>query len=360
MNTQTSRYFRFAPAAAALTLTAAGLLFAGPLSPPAGPVTSTYKTLTEVEPRTAINLTNTPGDADSLFKITQRGSYYLTGNIAGVVGRHGIEITASGVTLDLMGFDLLGVSGSLDGVSTTVGNLRNITIRNGSVRNWGDEGVDLGTNSAESSAVIDVRASGNAGSGIASGGSSTVTGCSALSNTGDGITTGFGSTVTGCTARFNLSDGISAGPGSTVTGCTAGSNTGDGITAGDGSTVTGCTARFNDGDGIEVSSDCRVTDNTCDGNGNDGGNGAGIHVTGSGNRIEGNNCTDADRGIDVDSAGNIIIRNTCAGNTIEWTIAANNVCGPILDRTAPASAAINGTSAPSSLATSDANANFTF
>ena len=53
----------------------AALALAGPLNPPAGPVTSTYKTLTEVEPRIAINLTNTPGDANSVFKITQRGSY---------------------------------------------------------------------------------------------------------------------------------------------------------------------------------------------------------------------------------------------------------------------------------------------
>ena len=98
-------------ATAALTLAAAGLLFAGPLDPPAGPVTSTYKTLTEVEPRIAISATNTPGDADSVFKITQPGSYYLTGNITGVVGKHGIEIAVSGVTLDLGGFDLVGVPG---------------------------------------------------------------------------------------------------------------------------------------------------------------------------------------------------------------------------------------------------------
>jgi len=31
-----------------------GLLFAGPLNPPAGPVTSTYKTLSEIEPRTNV------------------------------------------------------------------------------------------------------------------------------------------------------------------------------------------------------------------------------------------------------------------------------------------------------------------
>jgi parallel beta-helix repeat protein len=35
----------------------------------------------------------------------------------------------------------------------------------------------------------------------------------------------------------------------------------------------------------------------------------------AGNRIEGNNCTGAGRGIDVDALGNIIIKNTCTGAT---------------------------------------------
>ncbi|HYD01608.1 MAG TPA: hypothetical protein VEB22_10315, partial [Phycisphaerales bacterium] len=47
---------------------------AGPLNPPVGPVAPTAKPIAEVEPRTAINAANTPGDADSLFRITQPGS----------------------------------------------------------------------------------------------------------------------------------------------------------------------------------------------------------------------------------------------------------------------------------------------
>ena len=60
----------------------------------------------------------------------------------------------------------------------------------------------------------------------------------------------------------------------------------------------------------------------------------------------------------MDGPGNIIIRNTCAGNTTDWTIVANNVVGPILDRRAPASAAISGFTGASSLGTTDPNANF--
>jgi len=404
--------------AAALALATGGLVFASPINPPAGPVTSTYKTLTEVEPRIAINATNTPGDADSRFKITQPGSYYLTGNITGVAGRHGIEIAASGVTLDLMGFDLSGLPASLDGVSATVSNLTNITIRNGSVRAWGDEGVDLGTNSADSSAVIDVRASGNAGNGITIGTGGTITGCSAYNNTGDGILTGFGCTITGCSATNNSANGIVTSSSCTITACSASSNTGSGISTGfgcmitectasyngtgittdDGCTITGCTAIENTGsgiatgfgcmitectasfngtgiatasgctisnctarantlDGIRVTSGCVVLANTCLFNGN-GGDGAGIHATGGDNRIEGNNCTRSDRGIDVDVAGNIIIKNTCSGNTSNWEVAIGNVCLVIL--ATPTVAPISGDSGGLSPGSTNPNANFTY
>jgi len=200
--------------AAAFTLVAAGLLFAGPLNPPAGPVTSTYKTLTEVEPRTAINLTNTPGDADSLFKITQPGSYYLTGNITGVIGKHGIEIAVAAlalgpsVTIDLMGFELAGVPGSLDGVSVTASDQLNVAVRNGTVRAWGGDGVDV--NNSTNNLLEDLRVEGNGGRGIPAGNASTVTGCTASFNTGIGIVANSGSTVTGCTARTNTGGGISA------------------------------------------------------------------------------------------------------------------------------------------------------
>ena len=86
-----------------LAVAGSATLLAGPLDPPAGPIAPTYKTLTEVEPRTAINASNTPGDIDSLFKITQPGSYYLTGNIQSVVGTHAIEICNDNVTMDCNG-----------------------------------------------------------------------------------------------------------------------------------------------------------------------------------------------------------------------------------------------------------------
>ena len=60
------------------------------------------------------------------------------------------------------------------------------------------------------------------------------------------------------------------------------------------------------------------------------GDGAGIHVTGSGNRIESNSSTGNDRGIDVGSSGNLIIRNSASGNTTDYDILGGNKDAQVL------------------------------
>jgi parallel beta-helix repeat protein len=398
---------------------------AGPLNPPAGAIASTAKPLAEIEPRTAINAVNTPGDADSVFRITQPGSYYLTGNLAGVAGKCGIEITVSGVTVDLCGFELAGVTGSLSGVRTApdqFASLYNITVRNGTFRNWGGYAVSLGSTwntrvegiSAQSngggiavqhhsvitnctcitsggdgiqgaegvnvsdcvvwSCIFGIRVDVgsvvtrctvkyNSSSGI-SASSSTITHCAATRNTGHGIS-GFGSTITGCVATSNSADGISAGGGANITACTANSNGSDGIQASGSSTIAGCTVNGNSAHGINVTGGpCVVRDNTCSANGPES---AGISVSaispvlGTGTRIEGNTCSGSYYGILVTNSGNIILRNSCRATTYPWQIAAGNSMGSIVNATTNA-AAIEGVfapSAPSTLST-DPNANYTY
>ncbi len=408
----------------ALVLAATGAAaIAGDLDPPPGPILPTMKTLDEVEPRIAVNASNTPGDDNSLFKITQPGSYFLTGNITGVAGKHGIEIEAAGVTLDLNGFDLAGIPamGNVNGVTVSFVDLTDVAVLNGSVRNWGDDGVNLGSPPVSGCRLEGVRASGNTHIGIytgrdaqvsgcssvggqfgiyASNGSTlagcsargasisglsvdfgcVITNCSAYANPGTGISADSGSTLSNCSAYLNTGTGISADSGSTLTNCSAYnnagvgisvgdactlssssafSNDGDGFNAGNGCTVVGCSARLNVLDGIRCTSGSVIRSNTCAANGA-GGDGAGIHAASTDNLIEGNNCSGADRGIDVDLAGNIIIKNTCSGNTTNYDIVANNVYGPIIDRTAPASPAVLGNSADSSLGSTDANANFSY
>src|SRR5690606_14498054 len=94
----------------------------------------------EIEPRTPISTTNTPGDSDSQYRITQSGSYYLTGNVSGEADKKGIEILIGAgqqVTIDLNGFTMTGKgSGSafpaiyIDGVGA------NVVVRNGAIKDW--------------------------------------------------------------------------------------------------------------------------------------------------------------------------------------------------------------------------------
>ncbi len=389
---------------------------AGPLDPPPGPIAPTGKPLTEVEPRVAINATNTPGDATSRFRITQPGSYYLTGNITGLVGQHGISVAASGVTIDLNGFLLRGLGslhGNFDGINTE-GIQSRITVRNGHLASMGRAGMNLPTHSlvqdisvqfclgtgitvgassqlhnclvAENSAwgivvadscvvracnaaenVVDginastncvieaCTASGNGQEGICADSGSIVNGCCALGNAGSGILVQASSAIQ-CAAWNNDADGIRAELQSTVKDCRAGANSAFGIRTSFGGAVSGCAASENSSGGISAVSDAHLSSNTCDNNG-----GAGISITGSDNRIDGNHCTDNPIGLLVSSGGNIIIRNTCAGNTVvNWSLSINNHYGPIVNRVGVGTGAVSGNFAPSSLESTDPHANFTY
>lgn len=360
-------------------LVTAARIHAGPLNPPVGPITSTSKPIAEVEPRIAINATNTPGNTDNMFIISQPGSYYLTGNITGVAGKRGIAITASGVTVDLNGFDLVGVPGSVDGVAVTVFPTTNVTVLNGSVRDWGGNGVSCAN--ALNGRIQGVLASGNFLAGIRGGNKFVISQCVSFDNISGGILSNSGSSVEGCTAHSNSGSGFTLGIGSTIVHCSAASNTGDGFTLnsssnvtnststlngargfslGNGGMISHCVANSNTGDGISVSSLCMVLQNTCNANGQGAAVGAGVHAVSSENRIEGNSCTAADVGVDADAGANLVFRNSCAGNTTNFSLAAGNVYGNIVDRTAPGSPAVSGNSASSTSATTDPNANFSY
>lgn len=358
-------------------LTLCGNALAGPLTPQAGPVASTMKTLEQVEPRIPIGLAATPGDADSLYRITQPGSYYLTGNVTGVAGKSGIEVAVSGVTIDLCGFQLDGsLSGAnRSGITDSSLSFSNVTIRNGTIIGWQDAGITLTSAGVR---IESVTASEN-GVGIELGDSSIVTHCVTRNNSGNGFSISMFSVVESCTASGNGASGIQANGSSTVRSCVTSNNSINGIYSANNGHIVDCTSNGNGFYGINASSSlidrchvssnvrsgiaagslCTVTNNTCHSNGTGPSGGAGIWLASGTNRtiIRANNCSQNDWGILIDSPNNLVVGNSCTVNTTNFNIASGNRVGAIVNL--PTSPAIFGESGGSTMDTNPIN-NFAF
>jgi parallel beta-helix repeat protein len=282
----------------------------GSLTPPGAP-SPTMKTLSQVEPRLAI--TNLP------VAITVPGSYYLTGDLLGPSDSDGITINVNDVTIDLNGFRLVGAAGSLRGIAVN-GVHTGISIRGGSVRNWGQVGINAF--SAYGTHLSDLTVANCASNGLLTGEGSIVRGCTLRDNGGAGMRTGANSRVLDCTSAGNDGIGIMAHFGCLIANCASAANY-EGINAAAASTVKDCTVRNNNFDGIKVSGGCVVTANLSENNGRNG-SGAGIHVTDNANRIEGNHILGSDRGLDVDGTRNYVADNTVTGNTNNYDFAQDN------------------------------------
>lgn len=372
----------FTIAIAALTAVA-GRVSAGPLTPPVGPVAATMKTLSDVEPRTEMNAANTPGDADSMLRITAPGSYYLTSSITALPGKRGIEIAADDVTIDLNGFRIGGYAGALQGIKCVGTARRNVTIRNGSIWTMSGGGIDFRGDGVESTKGCRVErvtiqdcgahgvfgadeclfdhviASGNAAAGIFVQGSGDLHDCVVNRNADFGIWISRG-TVRDCSANSNTGNGI-YGIAAVISNSLAKANTSFGISVGRGA-ITNCTSTENLEGGIQGAGECLLQGNTCVDNSNAGGTATGISCSNSSgrSRVEGNTCLNNDVGIKATTTKNVIIRNTCSGNLTNWSIVAGNFYGPIIDRTGVTPVAANGNSAAGVLGSSDPNANFSY
>jgi hypothetical protein len=334
----------------------------GSLTPPGAPG-PTMKTLAQVEPRTPI-----PGLP---YTITNSGAYYLTTNLTGIADTSGVVVVCDDVAIDLRGFTLYGQSGSHHGVFIQ-GARQNVAIRNGTIRDWGGCGIqgnDEG-NAAQGCQFTDLHLTGNGDWGLSGGDGARVSGCTARGNAGGGLSGRFssvvrncaaqgcgigihgsnGSTISGCASRDSGTGidtpegstvvdctalangvGISAGPNCTIKNCTAKSN-GTGIRADAGSTISGCTADMSGDHGIRVTRNCYVLNNTCQGDTNSLA-GDGVRVVGAGNRIEANHCTGHEHGIMLEQAGNLVLRNSARGNTVNYDITGTQTIGPVITET---------------------------
>lgn len=315
--------------AAGAVLGAAMLVVAGPLNPPAGPVAPTHKTLTEIEPRVVLSDANTPGDADSFYRITQSGSYYLDRSyqfvLANIGSKFAIEVDADHVTIDLRGFTMRAINNARDAIHVNAGRT-NVRIINGHIDNFGLGGVgaagatgvvvedlsvsDCGFGQDPGAPGIDVGEAGvvrrcvvtgigSAGRphpGIRVGPDSVVEGCTVSLATAGGVVAETGARVTDTACTFNTGNGIRVIEGGAVSGCTASNNTllgilitNTGLTTVGGTNLADCTAMHNGTGGILATQStvtrCTTSFNT--GVGLNVQNGAAQYCTGRGNTTHG-------------------------------------------------------------------------
>jgi hypothetical protein len=269
-----ARCFRVVVAIVAGWVLAPGLVLGqGSLTPPPGAPAPTLKTLGQIEPRSDLQATTSAAgvdtsDADYQLVINQPGSYYLSANLA-VTKAHGIKIAASGVTIDLNGFQVSRGAGTGGNGIVLSDAAHGASISKGSIAGFaGGIESDASTksmslqdlvitgctttaiNAGLASTLRSCRVTGSAClTGIAAGKGSIINNCIVVSNSvGTAVNTSDGVTVENCQVSDNsdLSYGIVSN-GGVVSNCSVSGNTatfGIGILAA-GSAVRGCSVSAN-------------------------------------------------------------------------------------------------------------------
>jgi Right handed beta helix region len=319
---------------------------AGPLDPPGAPAS------------TQANLIFQPASCASFpIVISQPGAYKLASDIAGCTGQDGIEIAASNVALDLAGHSVDGggyASGSGNGIKNMGANGQ-LSISNGHVQQWGQDGIDL-TGSSDSQ-VEHVVVTYNWQAGITIDSTSAVTNSTSSANGKNGISgagiwvKGTDNRISSCQAEYNFGPGVYlSGESNLVEDCEVASNTyqgilgtnverllrnhvhhngNSGINVNASAEIIGNGVQWNAGLGVECGDDCSVSGNDISSNTMTGLDVAGGVGVATDNHVFGNTGV----GINVSSpaAGfpNVIARNVSTGNAGgNYSIGANNDPGP--------------------------------
>ena len=259
--------------------------------------------------------------------ITSSGFYFITKDLQAPASSHGITIQSSNVTIDLMGFSLVGprlVGGDYSGiwVDTVQGN-DNIEIRNGTIRNFRYCGYYSAKTETEGHRLINIRAieNGNAGISIA-GRTSLIKDCTSRENGEWGIfTLGYGTIITGNTCTRNGNQGIYGSMAAAITGNTCTWNTRAGIAGGHSGIIKENTCYYNE-DGIYAGRGCTITGNTCSLNTNHG-----ISVQEGSTVIGNTSFENANHGISFAGTYSYVDQNTCYNNGTNMNSCTNCTVG---------------------------------
>lgn len=334
----------------------AGRATAGPLNPPAGPMTSTPGP----EPRIPISSATTPGNAGAYFRITQPGSYYLTGNIQQLASKAAIAIDAEDVTLDLNGFSIIG--NGQQGFPVTLELNDGVKVRNGLIHAWG---AYITLNQARNCTFEDLVIKGPYDGNLEAQAQNSIFRRIIVESTGEvGISASQNSLVEDCVVVGiggvrGLSLGIAVSLNSIVRNCTV-RDVGVGISAFGNCIVENCSV-FNatsvsSFDDAAINADSGSTVRNCQVS---GGAKAGIRAAGwssaEGNRVQNsaiglaitnfsagpmrsraldNHITNCPIGIKATGTASFIARNTVSlATTNAYDIPAGNTVGEILDAT---------------------------
>ena len=189
--------------------------------------------------------------------ITEPGLYLATETLRGVPGNHGIEVQSDHVTIDLNGFLLKGFANTLSGIFAA-NSFDQITIRNGIIADWTDNGIRL--SGSEDVSLSDLRVSNCLRAGIEVGISSTISDCLVMSiGGGDNpnqwhcIATDIMPAIEHCITSYSLfpGHGIDTSHGAAIYGCVAYNNGHDGMNLLNIPSVHSSTALGNHREGIQ-------------------------------------------------------------------------------------------------------------
>ncbi len=269
------------------------------------------------------------------FAIDSPGSYVFSGNLVftGTTG-DAITINSSDVTVDFNGYSLIGPGIAVctcHGIS--MGNYKNIVIRNGTVKFFGGHGICNSTPTSSGYRISKIRSHSNGLSGIyLEGNNHVVTQSRVYENGGVGSggfgvnLPGTGNSVTRSNVNKNNGGGINLGSASTANRNTANSNIGTGINGGSGNTFSRNTAYGNTGAGINGVSGNTFSRNTSYSNTGSGMSG------GSGNFYNNNNSYNNSGSGITGGAGCSYVNNNVYNNTLIGIIAGlgarvkGNIC----------------------------------